>query len=102
MAAQIDTLLAPGFIEALPEAQWPRVAIWLRAADIRLQRLPNKPQRDLELSAPIRQLAARLPSPFHPARWLLEEWRVASFAQELKAVGSPTADRINAVLREST
>ena len=100
IAAQIDTLLAPGFIEALPEAQWSRVAVWLRAADIRLQRLPNKPQRDVELSAPIRELAARLPSPFHPARWLLEEWRVASFAQELKAVGSPTADRVNAALRE--
>ena len=98
--AQIDTLLAPGFIEALPEAQWSRVAVWLRAADIRLQRLPNKPQRDVELSAPIRELAARLPSPFHPARWLLEEWRVASFAQELKAVGSPTADRVNAALKD--
>ena len=100
MGTQIDTLLAPGFIEALPEAQWSRVAVWLRAADIRLQRLPNKPQRDVELSAPIRELTARLPSPFHPARWLLEEWRVASFAQELKAIGSPTADRVNAVLKD--
>ena len=99
MSAQIDTLLAPGFIEALPEPQWSRVAIWLRALDIRLQRLPNKPQRDVELSAPIRELTAKLPSPFHPARWLLEEWRVASFAQELKAVGSPTADRVNAALK---
>ncbi len=100
IAAQLDSLLAPGFLDALPDAQWSRVAVWLRALDIRLQRLPNKPQRDAELSAPIRAASAQLPSPFHPARWLIEEWRVAAFAQELKAVGSPTAERVSAALKE--
>ena len=97
---QLDSLLAPGLIDALPDEQWPRVAVWLKAIAIRLQRLPNKPQRDIELTAPIRALVAQLPHPFHPARWIVEEWRVAQFAQELKAVGSPTPDRIVQRLRE--
>ncbi len=101
LSQQIDTLFAPGFIDALPETQWPRVAVWLKAAAIRLQRLPNKPARDTELTAPLRKLVAQLPGPLHPARWLLEEWRVAQFAQELKAQGSPAPERIVAAIREA-
>ena len=98
IAQQLDSLLAAGFVEAIPDPQWPRVAVYLKAVSIRLDRLPNKPQRDLELSAQIKPFAARLPSPWHPARWVLEEWRVALFAQELRAEGSPNADRLRAAL----
>jgi len=98
LTAQLDSLLAPGLIEALPEDQWPRVAVWLRAAGIRLDRLPNKPQKDADAVAQLRPLLAALPNPWHPARWLIEEWRVALFAQELRAVGNPTAPRIQAAL----
>jgi ATP-dependent helicase HrpA len=98
VAQQIDSLLAPGFVEAIPDSQWPRIAIYLKAVSIRLDRLPNKPQRDLELTAQVQPFAARLPGPWHPARWILEEWRVALFAQELRAEGSPNADRLRAAL----
>jgi ATP-dependent helicase HrpA len=100
MGQQLDSLLAPGFIDALPDAQWPRVSTWLKAIATRLQRLPNKPQRDIDMTLPLRKLVAQLPGPFHSARWLLEEWRVAQFAQELKAQGSPSAERINALIKE--
>ena len=100
MSHQIDTLLAPGFVEALPDAQWPRMSVWLKAIATRLQRLPNKPQRDIDMTLPLRKLVAQLPGPFHGARWLLEEWRVAQFAQELKAQGSPSVERISALLKE--
>lgn len=100
MNQQLDSLLAPGFIEALPEAQWPRVSVWLKAIATRLQRLPNKPQRDIDMTLPLRKQVAQLPGPFHSARWMIEEWRVAQFAQELKAVGSPSVERINAQLKE--
>ncbi|WP_428311054.1 ATP-dependent RNA helicase HrpA [Hydrocarboniphaga sp.] len=100
MNQQLDSLLAPGFIEALPDAQWPRVSVWLKAIATRLQRLPNKPQRDIDMTLPLRKQVAQLPGPFHSARWLIEEWRVAQFAQELKAVGSPSVERINAQLKE--
>lgn len=94
---QLQELFAPGFITDIPEAQWPRVALYLKAAAIRLQRLPHKPQRDLEMLRQI-QAAAQPPGPFHAARWVTEEWRVALFAQELRALGSPSAAKVQAAL----
>jgi ATP-dependent helicase HrpA len=98
---QIDSLFAPGFIAAVPEPQWPRIAVYLKAADVRLQRLANKPQRDAELTRQVQALCSRLPDPFHPARWLLEEWRIALFAQELRAHGAPNIEKINAALSQT-
>ncbi|MGQ0697982.1 MAG: ATP-dependent RNA helicase HrpA [Panacagrimonas sp.] len=98
LTVQLDTLLAPGFVDAIPDAQWPRIAVYLKAASMRLDRLPNKPQRDLELSTQLKPWIARLPKPLHAARWVIEEWRVALFAQELRAVGAPSADKIRAAL----
>ena len=98
LRAQLQGLFAPGFVASIPEAAWPRVALYLKAASIRLDRLPHKPQRDAEAMKQIQALAARLPGPFHPARWILEEWRIAQFAQELRANGSPTPAKIAAAI----
>ncbi len=98
-AAQLASLLGPGFITAIPAAQWPRVLTYLKALAVRLERLPLKPMKDAEALKQLGPRAARLPRPFHPARWVIEEWRVALFAQELKAVGAPNAEKIDAVLR---
>lgn len=95
---QLDALLAPGFIERLHEDVWPRIPVYLKAIGVRLDRLALKPQRDAELMAQIQPLAARLPAPFHPAHGLLEEWRVMLFAQQLKAQGGPSAEKIRALL----
>ena len=66
---------------------------------LRIERLVQKPARDAELCAQIIKLDQRLPSPFHAARWLLEEWRITLFAQELRAVGAPTAEKILSALK---
>ena len=95
---QLQTLFAPGFIDQIPDEAWPRIAVYLKAATIRAERLPHKPQRDLEMLKQIRAVSQHLKGPFHPARWLIEEWRIALFAQELKAQGSPSAARIQALL----
>jgi ATP-dependent helicase HrpA len=100
LRAQLHSLFAPGFVAAIPEEVWPRVAVYLRAASIRLDRLPHKPQRDLDAMKQVQVLTARLPGPFHPARWLIEEWRILLFAQELRAVNSPSAARIQAALAQ--
>ena len=97
LQAQLQTLFAPGFASAVPQAQWSRIAIYLKAIGIRLDRLANKPARDAELTASLRKVADRITEPFHPARWVLEEWRVALFAQELKAQGAPNAEKISAL-----
>ena len=98
LRGQLQGLFAPGFVAAIPAQAWPRVALYLKAASIRLDRLPHKPQRDAEAMKQIQALSARLPGPFHPARWILEEWRIAQFAQELRAVGSPTPAKIEAAI----
>ncbi|MDB5976940.1 MAG: hrpA [Nevskia sp.] len=95
---QLQTLFAPGFIVEIPEESWARVAVYLKAASIRLDRLPHKPQRDLEMTRQVQTGSQQLPGPFHAARWVVEEWRVALFAQELRAVGSPNAAKVQAAL----
>lgn len=95
---QLQTMFAPGFIDQIPDDVWPRIGIYLKAATVRADRLPHKPQRDLEMLKQIRAVAQHLKGPFHPARWLIEEWRIALFAQELKASGSPSAQKIQAAL----
>ena len=98
-AAQLATLLGPGFVTAIPAGQWSRVASYLRALAVRLERLPLKPQKDAEALKQLQPLVARLPGPWHPARWVIEEWRIALFAQELRAQGAPTAAKVEAALR---
>jgi ATP-dependent helicase HrpA len=99
MRAQLASLFADGFVAAIPDANWPRITTYLRALQVRLERLQNKPQRDEELTHQLAPFAAQLPDLTQPARWLLEEWRVALFAQELKAVGRPSAQAIKEALR---
>ncbi|NKF21193.1 ATP-dependent RNA helicase HrpA [Solimonas marina] len=101
MRAQLDSLFAPDFVAAIPDAHWSRIAVYLRALQIRLERLRNKPQRDEDLTRQVAPFQAQLPDLSHPARWLLEEWRVALFAQELKAVGRPSAQVLRDALVEN-
>jgi ATP-dependent helicase HrpA len=95
---QLRTLFAPGFIADIPEAQWPRIVLYLKAASIRLDRLPQKPARDLDFTKTLRGFWRSPTSPFHAARWILEEWRIATFAQELKALGAPSVEKVRAAL----
>jgi len=98
LRAQLQGLFAPGFVAAIAEPQWRRVTLYLKAAAIRLDRLPHKPQRDADATRQIAAFTSRLPGPFHPARWIIEEWRIAQFAQELRAEGSPTPAKIESAL----
>jgi len=98
MRHQLDSLFATGFITAIPDEHWSRMALYLRAIDIRVERLANKPARDEELTRQIAPLARKLPTPLHRARWVLEEWRIALFAQELRAVGGPSAVKVEAAI----
>ena len=79
------------------------MGVYLQALEKRLERLANKPARDAQLLAEI--VAARGAMPLsltHPARWVEEEWRVALFAQELKAQGTPSAERLRTRLEGET
>ncbi|WP_051278013.1 ATP-dependent RNA helicase HrpA [Solimonas flava] len=100
MQAQLASLFGADFVLAIPDPQWPRVALYLRALQVRLERLPQKPVRDEDLTKQLAPFAEKLPDLAQPARWLLEEWRIALFAQELKAVGRPSPQALREALAQ--
>ena len=104
MRAQLDALVAPGFLRDTPAgvlAEYPR---WLKALRLRAERAQRDPGKDqarmLEL-APFQQALAEA-DPDDPQvralRWELEELRVQLFAQELGARGGVSMKRLAARL----
>ncbi|WP_332670354.1 ATP-dependent RNA helicase HrpA [Aromatoleum sp.] len=94
---QVRELLPKNFLVALPWERLAQCSRYLKAAGVRLDKLRNNPARDAQLLADWRSLAQpferellakRKAGVTDPAleefRWLLEELRVALFAQELK------------------
>ncbi|HQU15875.1 MAG TPA: ATP-dependent RNA helicase HrpA [Gammaproteobacteria bacterium] len=93
---QIDALVYPGFVSRTPADRLSELPRYLRAAELRLEKLHQAPQRDRQRAAQLaphwgryrerveRQGGAGRDDPQLSAlRWLLEEYRVSLFAQEL-------------------
>jgi ATP-dependent helicase HrpA len=104
---QLERLLAPGW---LARTSWPRLqhfARYLKAASLRLDKLRADPARDARLAAEVaplqvawlREVTAHarygaLSTELEQFGWLLEELRVALFAQELKTPVPVSAKRL--------
>jgi len=96
--AQLSVLLPPDFIESTPRPWLDYLTRYLKAITRRLERLPPNVRRDAELSAKVRPftnaLRAFLAEPaisgvrpeLEELRWMIEEFRVSLFAQELKTM----------------
>jgi ATP-dependent helicase HrpA len=97
LKAQCAELLPKGFVEATPFERLAHVPRYLKAAQLRADKLRADPARDARLAQEFaalykpwerERLARRksgAPDPWlEDFRWLLEELRVALFAQELK------------------
>ncbi|MDX1376195.1 MAG: DUF3418 domain-containing protein, partial [Burkholderiales bacterium] len=95
--AQLAGLLHPRFVSRTPWARLQHLPRYLQAAAMRLDKLREDPARDARLAAEIaplaaawqREVAARarlggLTPELEQFGWLLEELRVALFAQSLK------------------
>ncbi|HEX9296012.1 MAG TPA: ATP-dependent RNA helicase HrpA [Polyangiaceae bacterium] len=95
--AHVATLVYPGFITNTPWSRLPHLPRYIKAIQLRIERMRQAPQKDHEraaLLAPLvrqyEQRAADLAkqglrdSELERYRWLLEEWRVSLYAQELK------------------
>ncbi|MDX1375788.1 MAG: ATP-dependent RNA helicase HrpA [Burkholderiales bacterium] len=95
--AQLARLLHPRFVSRTPWARLQHLPRYLKAAGMRLDKLREDPARDARLAAEIaplaaawqREVAARarlgaLTPELEQFGWLLEELRVALFAQSLK------------------
>ncbi|HEY3898598.1 MAG TPA: ATP-dependent RNA helicase HrpA [Chthoniobacter sp.] len=94
--------LVPGdFLARTPHAQLPHLFRYLRAIQIRTERAAMSPAKDAEKAkqlAPFAQWENRVPAPQHEAfRWLLEEFRVSLFAQELGTAQPASAQRLKAL-----
>ncbi len=109
LAEQLAELLAPGFARDLPAARLAHLPRYLHAMRLRGERLRQDPLRDQQRMTQVapywRQYLARrasgiTPATLAPLRWLIEEWRVSLFAQELKTAEPVSAKRLAKALAD--
>ena len=103
---QLNMMLPPDFIESTPQPWLGHLPRYLKAIVRRLQRLPAEARRDDELAARVRAFVAALGSlRAHPPtagprpelaqlRWMIEEFRVSLFAQDLRTVTRVSEPRL--------
>ncbi len=112
--SQLEHLVYPGFVAATGYAQLSHLPRYLRAIEVRLEKLPLNVQRDGLATAVIQRLedeydddVASLAAGHHrpPAlsrvRWMIEELRVSLFAQDLGTAYSVSEKRVRAALNEA-
>ena len=83
---QLGRLVYPGFVTATGWRRLPDLVRYLRAIERRLDRLPNDPNGDRIRMLQAQQLEqeyAAAPAKSAEVRWMLEEYRVSLFAQQL-------------------
>lgn len=102
---QISWLIHPGFIRDAGAEHIGRLAVYLRAARKRLVSTKD-PAPLWDLEARFHELTRdlgpwrRLSPEVQRVRWMLEELRVGTFAQELRAVGPVSVKRVQKALDE--
>ncbi len=111
MAAQLDRLTYAGSLSGVGAARLRDVHRYLRAMRVRLDKLPDRIRGDTDLMARCRsledqfdELAQRFPGDpkIEELNWLLEEFRVASFAQQIgvdTSGGKVSESRIRKLMR---
>lgn len=108
MLEQLDRLVYPNHLSGVGADRLGDVARYLRAIEVRLEKLPDRVVQDAQRMIKCRELEAdfdhyveRLPPSraLHDLNWELEEFRVASFAQQVGTSGKVSEKRIRASLR---
>jgi len=103
LRGQLDALLAPGFLRELPRARLAHLPRYLKAMRLRAEKLRGDPARDhsrMQQVLPYWRavLDARASGDdsgsLDTLRWLVEEWRVSVFAQELKTAEPVSGKRM--------
>ena len=97
----VERLVPGDFLARTPCAQLPHLLRYLRAVQIRAERAILNPAKDAEKAkqlVPFSQWESRVPAPQREAfRWMLEEFRVSLFAQELGTAQPASAQRLKAL-----
>ena len=98
---QFDALLTPGFLRDLSTSRLAHFPRYLKAMRLRAERLRQDPTKDQQRMLQVLpywrqylQLHAEGAGPLDELRWLIEEWRVSLFAQELKTAEPVSAKRL--------
>ena len=103
--AQLAWLMPAGFLLTTPWDRLKEFPRYLQAIEQRLEKLGRDPKRDAQLAAEIAALESGYreqvrkerglrPPPEDEFRWLLEEFRVSLFAQQLKTRVPVSARRL--------
>jgi len=107
---QLDGLLAPGWVRSTPAVPFAQLPKYVKAAARRAQRLRDDVLRDRRLDAEVTpfeaacralqaQAAAGRPgAELERLRWMIEEFRLSLFAQDLRTLGPISARRLEAQL----
>ncbi len=110
--AQLEFLVRPGFVRATPAEWLQRIPRYLEAIVLRIERIANNPGKDRAGQLALRKQLDRLDELSegdvdaldalcrnHPElaawRWMIEEFRVSLFAQELKTAMPVSEKRLD-------
>jgi ATP-dependent helicase HrpA len=108
MRSQFQHLIAAGFMQNTPQPWFNRLPIYLKAMLRRLEKLHHDPQKERASAVIITPLwqqclsklaTGKISSTLMEYRWLLEEFRVSLFAQELKTIAPVSEKRLNELWR---
>jgi ATP-dependent helicase HrpA len=111
--AELGALLPPDFIEATPREWLGHFPRYLKAVRRRIERLSGDVERDAALSARAKPFAeawraleneaphARPRPELQHLRWMVEEFRVSLFAQEMRTVLRVSEKRLNEQLEKA-
>jgi ATP-dependent helicase HrpA len=101
LGEQLEAMLAPGFLRELPTTRLAHFPRYLKAMRLRAERLRQDPTKDQQRMLQVlphwrEYLNHRAAGDIglDELRWLIEEWRVSLFAQELKTPEPVSAKRL--------
>ncbi|MCB0957268.1 MAG: ATP-dependent RNA helicase HrpA [Ilumatobacter sp.] len=103
--AHLRRLVRPGFVASTGTARMKDLVRYVQAIDHRLAKLPEDPHRDAarlrevaaleaRYTAALRRMGRHVPPEAGEVGWLLEELRVATFAQQLGAAKGTSVARV--------
>jgi len=104
----LNHLVYVGFLEALTPKELQHFPRYLKGIQRRLQKLAENPTKDRALRVQIqpywdqwKQQKGRGSATLHEYRWLLEEFRISLFAQELGTARPVSAKRLDTLWKEA-
>ena len=103
LAEDLDALLPPDFLRRVPFGRLEHLPRYLKGRQLRAERWRRDPAKDAQRAAELAPFAAavkRLDDGAGDFRWLVEEFRVSLFAQELGTAEPVSAVRLQRALQE--